>query len=50
MFVCVTPRCPSGPGVPLTVPVQEKGRVLVALGENVIQDLQGKTLEVIREP
>lgn len=50
MFVRVTPRCPSGPGVPLTVPVQEKGSVLVALGENVVQDLQGETLEVTKEP
>lgn len=50
MFVCVTPRCPSGPGVPLTVPVQEKGSVLVPLGENVIQDLQGETFEVTEEP
>lgn len=48
--LCHTWRCPSGPGVPLTVPVQEKGSVLVPLGENVVQDLQGETLEVAKEP
>lgn len=42
--------CPLGLGVTLTVPVQEKGSVLVPLGENVIQDLQGETPEVTREP
>ena len=42
--------CPSDLGVTLTVPVQEKGSVLVPLGENVVQDLQGETLEVTKEP
>lgn len=42
--------CPLGLGLTLTVPVQEKGSVLVPLGENVIQDLQGETLEVTKEP
>lgn len=42
--------CPLGLGVALTVPVQEKGSVLVPLGENIIQDLQRETLEVTNEP
>ena len=49
--MCVTLRgCPSGLGLTLTVPVQKKGSVLVALGENVVQDLQGETFEVTKEP
>jgi len=49
MFAWVS-RCWAGVGVTLTVPVQEKHRVLVPLGENVVQDLRGETPEVTEEP
>lgn len=47
--MCCVSRPAFRSWVSLTVPVQEKGSVLVPLGEDVVQDLQGETLEVTNE-